>query len=50
MSPTSSRTACPVRQLEAADFLADGAVEGAFLVTEQLAFQEPGGNGRAIQA
>jgi len=39
----------PVRQLEAADLLSDGAGEGALLVAEQFALQEPGGNGRAVE-
>ena len=38
-----------VRQLEAADLLADGAGEGALLVAEQLALQEPRGDGRAVE-
>src|SRR5262249_29439739 len=38
-----------VRQLEAADVLADGAGEGALLVAEQLALQESRRNGRAIE-
>ena len=39
----------PVRQLEAADLLADGAGEGALLVAEQLALQQPRGDGRAVE-
>src|SRR5207244_10160029 len=38
-----------VGQLETADLLRDGAGEGALLVAEQLALQEPGGNGRAVE-
>ena len=38
-----------VRQLEAADLLADGAGEGALLVAEQLALQQPRGDGRAVE-
>ena len=38
-----------VGQLEAADLLADGAGEGALLVAEQLALQQPGGDGRAVE-
>ncbi len=38
----------PVRQLEAAYPLADGAGEGALLVAEQLALQQPGGDGGAV--
>ena len=36
-------------QLEAADLLGDGAGEGALLVAEQLALQQPGGDGRAVE-
>ena len=39
----------PVGQLESADFLADGAGEGALLVAEQLALQQPRGDGRAVE-
>jgi hypothetical protein len=38
-----------VRQLEAADLLGDGAGEGPLLVAEQLALQQPGGDGRAVE-
>ena len=38
-----------VGQLEAADLLADGAGEGALLVAEQLALQQPRGDGRAVE-
>ena len=38
-----------VRQLEAADLARDGAGERALFVAEELAFEQPGGNGRAIQ-
>jgi hypothetical protein len=38
-----------VGQLEAADFLRDGAGEGAFLVAEQLALDQPCGDGRAVE-
>ena len=38
-----------VRQLEAADLLRDGAGKRPLLVTEQLALQEAGGDGRAVQ-
>src|SRR5262249_29484881 len=38
-----------VRQLEAADLLHDGAGEGALLVSEQLALQQPRGDGRTVQ-
>src|SRR5438093_7839561 len=38
-----------VRQLEAADLLAHCAGEGPFLVAEQLALQQPGGDGRAVE-
>ena len=38
-----------VGQLEAADLLADGAREGALLVAEQLALQQAGGDGRAVE-
>ncbi len=41
---------CPlVRQLKAAHLLADGAGEGALLVAEQLALQEAGGDGGAVE-
>ena len=39
----------PVRELETADLLADGAGKGALLVAEQLALQEPRGDGRAVE-
>ena len=38
-----------VRQLEAADLARDGAGERALLVAEELAFEQAGGNGGAIQ-
>ena len=38
-----------VRQLQAADLARDGAGERAFLVAEELAFEQSGGNGGAIQ-
>ena len=38
-----------VGQLEAANFLRDGAGEGAFLVAEQLALDQPCGDGRAVE-
>jgi len=38
-----------VRQLQAADFARNGAGKRALLVAEQLALQQAGGNGRAIQ-
>src|SRR5262249_47601904 len=38
-----------VGQLEAADLLGDGAGEGALLVAEQLALQEAGGDGGAVE-
>src|SRR5208283_2205650 len=38
-----------VPQLETADLLADGAGEGALLVAEQLALQEPRRDGRAVE-
>src|SRR5439155_12423311 len=38
-----------VSQLEPADFLCDGAGEGALLVAEQLAFEQPCGNRRAVE-
>ena len=39
----------PVGQLEAADALRDGAGEGAFLVAEELAFEQAGGDGGAVE-
>ncbi len=39
----------PVRQFEAADLLGDGAGKSALLMAEQLALQEPGGDGRAVE-
>src|ERR1017187_1690002 len=38
-----------MRQLKAADALGDGAGEGAFFVAKHLAFQQAGGNGRAVE-
>src|SRR4030095_15941830 len=38
-----------VRQLEATEFLRDGAGERALLVPEQLAFEKAGRNGRAVE-
>src|SRR5262249_728524 len=38
-----------MRQLETADFLRDGSGKGSLLVTEQFAFQQPGGDGRAVK-
>src|SRR6202011_3800887 len=38
-----------VRQLEAADLLGDCTGEGVLLVAEQLAPQQPGGDGRAVE-
>src|SRR5437763_14414098 len=37
------------RWREAANLLRDGAGEGALLVAEQLALQQPHGNGRAVE-
>src|SRR5438067_13709078 len=38
-----------MRHLEASNLLGKRAGEGASLVAEQLAFQEPGGNGSTVQ-
>ncbi len=38
-----------VGQFEAADALRDGAGEGAALVSEEFAFQQAGGNRRAVE-
>src|SRR5262249_51609183 len=38
-----------VSQLEAADLLRDGAGEGALFVAEQLALQQAGGDGSAVE-
>jgi hypothetical protein len=35
--------------LETSNLLRQGAGKGASLIAEQLAFQQPGGNGRAVQ-
>ena len=39
----------PISHFESSNLLRDSSGEGALLVTEQLAFQEIKGNGRAIQ-
>jgi len=39
-----------MRHFKTADFLPQGAGEGSPLVAKQLAFKQPGGNRRAVQA
>src|SRR5208337_653529 len=39
----------PIGQFKAADALRDGAGKGAALMSEELAFQQPGGDGGAVQ-
>ena len=50
MSPISSRNSVPSwASSKPARLARDGAGEGAFLVAEQLAFQQAGGDGGAIE-
>ena len=50
MSPTSSRNSVPpLRELEAADLLRDGAGKRALLVPEELALEQAGRNRGAVQ-
>ena len=50
MSPTSSRNSVPwCANSNRPTFCADGAREGALLVAEQFALQQPRGDGRAVE-